>query len=112
MPKRTALLLLALLLIASPLQAAPNPPPPQVWSHHKMLGVEAGVCAKTARQAVMDLGFAEVSTREDYTYAHRGSNRAAIKCVSLDRGTFMYLAVAGPDWKAVKKLRNEIAAKF
>ena len=112
MPKRTALSLLALLLIAGPLQAVPSPPPPQVWSHHKMLGVEAGVCAKTARQAVMDLGFAEVSTREDYTYAHRGSNRAAIKCVSMDRGTFMYLAIAGPDWKAVKKLRDDIAAKF
>lgn len=112
MLKHTTLSLLALLLIAGPLQAAPSTPPPQIWSHHKLLEIEAGVCAKVARQAVMDLGFAEVSTRDNYTYAHRGPNRAAIKCVSLDRGTFMYLAVAGPDWKSVEKLRNDLAAKF
>lgn len=92
--------------------STPEPPPPQLWSHHKALEVSAEVCAQTARTALTALGFKDLASKDNFTYGNHGSNRAAIKCVAIETGSFVYFAVAGPDKGVVENFRNEISRKL
>lgn len=86
--------------------------PPQLWSHHKQMKISAEACSAKGHRALKVLGFASVVKNGNYVYGNYLGNRAAVKCASLDKGSFLYLAVAGPDKDIVEKLRNEISKKF
>ncbi|MCJ8317984.1 MAG: hypothetical protein MJK12_00015 [Colwellia sp.] len=85
---------------------------PQLWSHHKILDVSAEECAITGKKILQTLGFTSITKNDKYVYGNIGSNRAAIKCVSLSDKSFVYTAVAGENVKVVEKLRNKIAWKL
>ena len=89
-----------------------QPVPLQLWSDHKSLDVSPEVCAERASAAVRTLGFTEIVENGSFTYANHGLNRAAVKCVPMPTGSFVYFAVAGPDKASVEKLRNGIAWKM
>lgn len=82
---------------------------PQVWSDHKVLKISAETCAEKGAKILESLGFNQIVKNGTYVYGNYASNRAAIKCVSINEGTFVYSVVAGPEVKFVEKLRNEIA---
>lgn len=86
--------------------------PPQLWSEHKILHIAVDVCALKGYSALKSLGFTGVVQNGNFSYGNFNDNRAAVKCVEMNGGSFVYLAVAGPEKKVVEKLRNEIAWKF
>jgi rhodanese-related sulfurtransferase len=76
--------------------------------------MDSGVCRKKATGILKALGFSNLVTslHGDYVYGNYVGNRAAVKCVPLDEGTFLYASVAGPDVKEVERLRNEIMWQY
>lgn len=84
--------------------------PPHVWSGHKELNISVSACAEKGMEALHSLGFVHVLRSEhgEYVYGSYSSNRAAIKCVSVNSQTFVYAIVAGPRKAVVEKLRNQI----
>ena len=85
---------------------------PQLWSHHKLLKETPELCAVKGVSILNSLGFKSVVKNGNYVYGNFSSNRAAIKCVTVSKQTFVYIAVAGADVKLVEKLRNEISWKL
>lgn len=85
---------------------------PQLWSHHKLLNETPELCAEKGVSILNSLGFKSVVKNGNYVYGNFSSNRAAIKCVTVNKQTFVYTAVAGADVKLVEKLRNEISWKL
>lgn len=85
---------------------------------HRTDGTHAQAARCVRRNAVYD-SICEFSpligqniSNDNFTYANHGPNRAAVKRVSMQGGSFVYFAVAGPDKAAVEKLRNETAWKL
>ena len=85
---------------------------PQLWSHHKVLDVSAEECAIQGKVILKILGFTSITKNDKYVYGNLGSNRAAIKCVSLSDKSFVYTAVAGENVKVVEEIRNKISWKL
>ena len=85
---------------------------PQLWSHHKALKETPEICAVKGVSILNSLGFKSVVKNGNYVYGNFSNNRAAIKCVKVNKQTFVYTAVAGADVKLVEKLRNEISWKL
>ena len=85
---------------------------PQLWSDHKQLSVQIDVCATKGEEALTSLGFTGVVRNGAFSYGNLNGNRAAVKCVDVPGGSFVYFSVAGANKEAVEKLRNEIAHKF
>jgi hypothetical protein len=85
---------------------------PQLWSHHKLLKETPELCALKGVSILNSLGFKSVVKNGNYVYGNFSNNRAAIKCVKINKQTFVYTAVAGSDVKLVEKLRNEISWKL
>jgi hypothetical protein len=85
---------------------------PQLWSHHKLLKETPELCAVKGVSILNSLGFISVVKNGNYVYGNFSSNRAVIKCVKVNKQTFVYTAVAGADVKLVEKLRNEISWKL
>ncbi len=86
--------------------------PPQLWSSHKLLEITADACGVKGYSALKSLGFSSVVKNKNYVYGNYHDNRAAVKCVPMGSGSFIYLAVAGPTKEMVEKLRNEISWKM
>ena len=86
--------------------------PPQLWSDHKSLNIPIDVCSLKGYSTLKSLGFTNVVRNGNYSYGNFNDNRAAVKCVEMNNGSFVYLAVAGPEKEVVEKLRNEISWKF
>jgi len=85
---------------------------PQLWSHHQELNESPAACAEKGVNILNMLGFTSVVKSGNYVYGNHSQNRAAIKCVTAYKKTFVYLAVAGADVKLVEKLRNQISWKL
>ena len=86
--------------------------PPQLWSDHKQLSISVGACGLKGYGALLALGFSSVVQNGDYSYGNFLSNRAAVKCVANDKGSFVYVAIAGQHKDIVEKLRNEVMRKM
>lgn len=86
--------------------------PPQLWSDHKLLQASPDLCAIKGESILKSLGFSNVVKNGTYVYGNFSSSRAAIKCVSVPEGSFVYAAVAGPEVEVVRRLRNEIVWKL
>lgn len=56
--------------------------------------------------------FGSVVQNGNYVYGNHLQNRAAVKCVALDSGSFLYVAVAGKQKEIVEQLRNEVIWQF
>ena len=85
---------------------------PKLWSGHKILTVSAEQCAAKAKAVLETMQFGAVVQNGHYVYGNYLQNRVAIKCVALDSGSFVYVAVAGKQKAAVETLRNEIVWQF
>ncbi|WP_221799299.1 hypothetical protein [Oceanobacter mangrovi] len=81
---------------------------PHLWSDHKLLKTTSDLCATKGESILSSLGFSQVVRNGTYVYGNFSNNRAAIKCVEVPEGTFVYAAVAGPKVEVVRSLRNEI----
>lgn len=86
--------------------------PPQLWSDHKSLDVPVGSCAERAFNVLTALGFSGVVRNGNYSYGNLDESRAAVKCVEMPKGSFVYFAVASPKKEKAEELRNRIAWKF
>ncbi|MDP5191309.1 hypothetical protein, partial [Rheinheimera baltica] len=89
-----------------------QPYTPKLWSGHKVLTLSAEQCAVKGKAVLETMQFGSVVQNGNYVYGNYLQNRAAIKCVALDQGSFVYVAVAGQQKKAVEELRNEIVWQF
>ena len=89
-----------------------QPYTPQLWSGHKVLTLSAEQCAAKGKVVLETMQFGSVMQNGNYVYGNHQQNRAAVKCVPLDNGSFLYVAVAGRQKKAVEALRNEIVWQF
>ncbi|XPF93512.1 hypothetical protein ACM9HF_16010 [Colwellia sp. RE-S-Sl-9] len=85
---------------------------PQLWSSHKVLNETPAQCANKGVGILTSLGFTSVIKNGDYVYGNFNKNRAAIKCVAIEKQTFVYFAVAGAKVKLVEELRNKISWKL
>jgi hypothetical protein len=86
--------------------------PPHLWSDHKQLTISVQACAQKATSVLSSLGFSSVVRNGNFSYGNLRDNRAAVKCIENQGGSFVYFAVAGSNKESVEKLRNEIAWKF
>ena len=87
-----------------------NKSPPQLWSHHKVLNLNAKTCSDRGVATLKSLNFTAVVRSGTYVYGNSGPNRAAVKCVDQKgESSFLYLSVAGPEKEPVENLRNVIA---
>lgn len=86
--------------------------PLQLWSHHKSLEMPVAACGDKGFNALRTLGFTSVVRNGDYVYGNFGEARAAVKCVEMPKGSFVYFAVASEDKATAEKLRNSISAKM
>ena len=86
--------------------------PPHLWSDHKQLDIPVAACALKGYRALKSLGFSSVIQNGNYSYGNFHSNRAAVKCVANNDGSFVYIAVAGAEKEIVEKLRNELVWKM
>lgn len=93
---------------AAPKQTAPL----ELWSHHKLLQEPVAACGDKAVSALKSLGFANVVRNGDYAYGNYQGSRAAVKCVEMPEGSFVYFAVASTTREAAEKLRNQISTKL
>lgn len=89
-----------------------EPAPPQLWSDHKQLDISVRACSLKGYGALLALGFSSVVQNGDYSYGNFLANRAAVKCVANDKGSFVYIAIAGQQKDLVEKLRNEVMRKM
>ncbi|WP_166839604.1 hypothetical protein [Rheinheimera pleomorphica] len=85
---------------------------PKLWSGHKILTLSAEQCATKGKAVLETLQFGAVVQNGHYVYGNYLQNRAVIKCVALESGSFVYVAVAGKQKAAVETLRNEIVWQF
>jgi hypothetical protein len=85
---------------------------PQLWSHHKEMKGLPEQCATKGIEILKSLGFSSVVKNGNYVYGNFELNRATIKCVGVDKHTFVYTAVAGKNVKQVEQLRNKISWKL
>lgn len=105
-------------LMQSPIKTEtmkPNPSvksPPQLWSDHKRLNIPLRACGDLAFNVLNDLGYSNVIRNGNYSYGNFEENRAAVKCVEIAEGSFVYFSVAGPQKDVVERLRNQIAGKL
>lgn len=86
--------------------------PLQLWSDHKSLEVPVGVCGEKAFNVLTALGFSGVVRNGNYSYGNLDESRAAVKCVEMPKGSFVYFAVASSKKETAEELRNRIAWKF
>jgi hypothetical protein len=84
----------------------------QLWSDHKSLDVPVGLCGEMAAGALTALGFSNVARNGFYAYGNFEDSRAAVKCVEMPEGSFVYFAVASPRKGTAEELRNRIARQF
>jgi hypothetical protein len=89
-----------------------EPTPLQLWSHHKSLDQSVAACGERAYNALKALGFSSVVRNGDYSYGNFEGSRAAVKCVEMPKGSFVYFAVASTERAAAEELRNRISNKF
>ena len=89
-----------------------QPYTPQLWSGHKVLTLSAEQCAAKGKAMLENMQFGSVVQNGNYVYGNHLQNRAAVKCVELDCGSFLYVAVAGKQKEIVEQLRNEIVWQF
>lgn len=61
----------------------------------------------TGYRALLALGFSSVVQNGDYSYGNFLANRAAVKCVANDKGSFVYVAIPGQQKDLVEKLRTK-----
>jgi hypothetical protein len=90
----------------------PSGTPPQLWSDHKSLDVPVEVCGEKGYNVLNALGFSNVVRNGNYSYGNFDESRAAVKCVAMPTGSFVYFAVASADKAKAEELRNRIAWKF
>jgi hypothetical protein len=83
--------------------------PLQLWSDHKALEVPVAVCGEKGFNVLTALGYSNVVRNGNFSYGHIGENRAAVKCVEMPKGSFVYFAVASRDKETAENLRNAIA---
>lgn len=93
---------------AEPKQNAPL----ELWSHHKWLEVPVAACGEKGFNVLKALGFSNVVRNGDYSYGNYQGSRAAVKCVEMPKGSFVYFAVASASRDAAEQLRNRISAKL
>lgn len=86
--------------------------PPNLWSDHKQLAISVEECADKGIRALESLSFNRVVKNGRYSYGNFASNRAAVKCVENEYGSFVYVSVAGPEKKVVERLRNELIGQM
>lgn len=93
-------------------EGAQEPAPLHLWSDHKILEIPVGACGEKAFTVLTEAGFSGVVRNGNYSYGNLDENRAAVKCVELRKGSFVYFAVASTDKETAEELRNRIARKF
>ena len=86
--------------------------PLQLWSHHKWLELPVAACAEKGFKALTESGFSNIVRNGDYSYGNYQESRAAVKCVEMPKGSFVYFAVASTTKDAAEELRNRISAKM
>lgn len=86
--------------------------PLQLWSDHKSLDPPVAVCGEKAYNVLNALGFSGVVRNGNYSYGNFDESRAALKCVEMPKGSFVYFAVASRDKEPAEELRDRIAWKF
>jgi hypothetical protein len=86
--------------------------PLQLWSHHKSLDMSASACGDKGLNILTTLSFTDVVRKDNYVYGVFGESRAAVKCVEMPKGSFVYFAVASRDKETAEQLRNAISAKM
>lgn len=89
-----------------------QPYTPQLWSGHKVLTLSAEQCAAKGKAVLETMQFGSVVQNGNYVYGNYLQNRVAVKCVALDSGSFVYVAVAGKQKKIVEQLLNEVVWQF
>ncbi len=90
---------------------------PHLWSDFKLLNISPDLCSLKGESILKSLSFKSISKnlkhdKAKYVYGKFNDNKASITCAKLDKQTFVYASVAGPDKKMVEKLRNEIHWKL
>lgn len=86
--------------------------PLQLWSGHESLEIPIEVCGDKAFNVLTALGFSSVVRNGNFAYGNFDESRAAVKCVDLPNGSFVYFAVASAKQETAEDLRNRIAWKF
>ena len=89
-----------------------QPYTPQLWSGHKVLKLPVEQCAAKGKVVLETMQFGSVVQNGNYVYGNYLQNRVAVKCVALDSGSFLYVAVAGKQKEIVEQLRNEVVWQF
>ncbi|NRQ42515.1 hypothetical protein HRH59_08000 [Rheinheimera sp. YQF-2] len=89
-----------------------QPYTPQLWSGHKVLKLPVEQCAAKGKAVLETMQFGSVVQNGNYVYGNYLQNRVAVKCVALDSGSFLYVAVAGKQKEIVEQLRNEVVRQF
>ena len=78
---------------------------PQVWASRREL-------RRKSRFAVHPMSDKSESVPGCFATSAPPENRAAVKCVEMGEGSFVYFAVSGPQKETVERLRNQIAQKL
>lgn len=86
--------------------------PLHLWSHHKSLELPVSACGDRAFNVLRTLGFSNVVRNDNYSYGNFAGSRAAVKCVEMPKGSFVYFAVASTEKLAAEDLRNRISSNF
>lgn len=82
--------------------------PPQLWSSHLQLNMQASACASKGYSVLSTLGMSSIVQNDTYVYGNYDSSRIAVKCVPMNDQSFVYIAVAGPSKEVAERLRNDI----
>jgi hypothetical protein len=77
-----------------------------------LLEIPVAACGEKASITLTALGFSNVVRNGDYSYGNYQGSRAAVKCVPMPKGSFVYFAVASASKEAAEELRNRISWKL
>lgn len=105
-------IIILMLLFSGTGNAHDSNEPPQLWSWFKDLNKSAEACKIQSLFTLEKLGIDNVVENQYGLYGTYQANRIVVKCLSQDKASIVWVAVAGHDRESVERLRNTIVKEI
>ena len=102
--------IILLLLMPFSVIAHESNKPPELWSWFKDMNKSSEACKIQSSFILEKVGVKNIMQNEHGVYGTYQSNRIVVKCLSKEKNSILWVAVAGSDKDSVELIRNKIIA--
>lgn len=106
--------MIALLILLMPISVLSHTveKPPELWSWFKDMNKSADACKIQSHFILDKLGINNLIENEYGIYGTLKTNRIVVKCLPVNNGSTLWVAVAGADRDSVELIRNIIVKEI